>query len=174
MTHVEQVEKFLKPTMLLHDSGIKSDINVQTKERLIKMLLEEVFELAAGLGTPAMLTYFNTVDDQFAEYKVEDNNGKYNAIEVLDALVDIEVVLHNATVLCGLTKYYDKAFDIVMQNNMKKVYLDKDTAEAIKAAGDSRTIVENGDGTYHVVNSYGKIMKPPVEDVKSSLLKLFY
>ncbi len=172
MTHVELVEKFLKPTLSLHNIGLQADIDNLTKERLIKMLLEEVFELANGLGTVATTTYFSTVGDQFADYKAEQDEGKYNPVEVLDALVDIEVVLHNATVLCGLTKYYNEAFHIVMENNMKKVYLDKTTAEEVQAAGDDRTIVENGDDTYHVVNSYGKIMKPPVENVKSLLLKL--
>lgn len=106
------VEVELYPTIPSRDKQI----------RLIKMLIEEVYELAQALGLTDFLN--NHVQENFIKkhITVPKKKGEIKIEEVADALIDIDVVRLNGIAFFGLGIDEFELFKEVMRaNNTKKV-----------------------------------------------------
>ena len=95
----------------------------KTDELIIRLIFEEVAELAGALGFSAQETLSDLCENydgrMEADYIKQFDYG--STVNVLDALADIEVVMHNATAFYGLSANYQEAFDRVMTSNERKI-----------------------------------------------------
>lgn len=120
-TSIEQVEEFHNA----FSHPINDIPNVRNKELnalRVKLLLEEVLELASALDVPnEAVDFFEAwIDSQPCE---DDGTllGKLDAVEVLDALSDIQYVLDGAYLALGYHNMKDDAFAAVHESNMSKL-----------------------------------------------------
>lgn len=152
------------------------DINyvptVEERKLRLKLALEELTELAEAYG---LVQYFSNISRTHETTEIDTE--EYNAVEALDATVDIAVINNGTIITCGLHNVFDKNYELVDTNNKtkfhtdylealktQKYYTDKNTESTI-----SEIIVD--DIVYFtVLNSFGKVLKPyNYESVKLDL-----
>lgn len=128
MYNAQKVNEFLEvfgtdlPTLPVSLHDVPAD-----KKRLgLALIFEELKELAASMGM-AYQEYLSELCgsyvDNFSEeaHKLHTKHFHPETTEhVLDALVDIEVVMHNTTAFFGLSENYQRAFNRVHDANMAK------------------------------------------------------
>lgn len=138
----------------------------KTDKLIIRLIFEELAELAGALGYSAQETLADLCENYYG--RMEADYAKQfdprSTVNVLDALADIEVVMHNATAFYGLAANYQEAFDRIMTSNERKI-IDvsqpyQEQWEATKAlyAAQGVEVVLSPNGV--VRDSAGKIRKP--------------
>lgn len=94
------------------------------------------------------------------EEAIENND----LTETLDAFVDIQYVLSGAIAVFGMKDIFNKAFDIIHENNLSKICIHKEDAEKSVSMYEDQGIragVRSGQGYYIVYRKKdGKILKP--------------
>ena len=105
----EMTEAFEQPIRFVPDPTVD--------ERLLRlnMLQEELNELGAAVS--AKYDYSAYPEGEW----VHDPDGSYDTVEMVDALVDIEVIHKGNILTFGATVIFDEAFDIVHGSNMAKL-----------------------------------------------------
>lgn len=161
MKATEQVQDFHK--LFEHPIGKLNELEPLTIRQLrIKLLFEELEELAeAGdvMGTFTNLCIkHNTVKNAD---KIDGDN--VNKKEELDALCDLEYVLHGKINTSGLHEVFDRAFDLVHGNNMQKAHKSNEHAEeTIKSLSDGNgyNVEEKQPNKFVLKREDGKVIKP--------------
>lgn len=127
MNNAQKVNEFLsifgtdlpKTPVSLHE------VPANKKQLGLALIFEELKELAASMGIAAQ-AHLNElckdfVDNMDEQHKLHEKHYYPETTEhVLDALIDIEVVMHNVTGFFGLSDNYQRAFDRVHHANMAK------------------------------------------------------
>lgn len=137
------------------------DITPERAKLRLKLAFEELSELASAFGLEG------TFEDICDQYIIKSNHIDTNIIdkvEVLDALVDIEVI-NNGTVLeTGFTTIFYDAYQQTHKNNMSKAHISlSETDKTIKKyqeLGFKNLSVKQVDYLYVVYREDGKILKP--------------
>ncbi len=137
----------------------------KTRALRVKLLLEEVLELAAASGVTVRDTNGDLLSDAGVVI-IEPNNGPVDLVGVADALADIDYVNQGAAVAYGLN--LEPFQDEVHRSNMTKlwtqdeVYVSGDSNGKKLPAGYTATQVGGpGQIAYLVKNADGKVMKSP-------------
>lgn len=105
--------------------------NVEVRKRMCRLIIEEVLELVEASGLLILVsTTQNKVNYELVECPVVD------FVEMVDAMVDISVVLHGATNGCGISdRTWEMLCEEVDNNNLLKIqngHLDSETGKFIK------------------------------------------
>jgi predicted HAD superfamily Cof-like phosphohydrolase len=109
------------------------------KRLLLKCIMEEVVELAQGLGVTD-----NDIRAMFLSAKRASHTSNESKVEVLDALVDTEYFLNQIKTVYNISEEnYHEAYTRVHQANMNKCI-------------DGKLIISDGTGN----KPKGKILKP--------------
>ena len=151
-----------KPTLLQDKKKAKM---------LLGLILEELLELGQSIedGVSVMEELLIEKIEEIQSGKIVQNSPKLE--DSLDALVDLEVVIHNTTTELGLSTVYQNNFKRVMDSNYSKFDKDMDAAKLSmqKYANQGvKTYAEYSDrGVYVIKREDGKILKgagykPPV------------
>ncbi len=114
--YIEDVKKFHE-TFGHPVNNVSDDIELKTRQLRVKLLFEELEELAEAsgvLGTFGELCY---VSSNVGDGVDSDNVDK---IEELDALCDIQYILAGSILALGHQDNFDKAFQNVQYSNMSK------------------------------------------------------
>lgn len=108
-------------------NNYKDEISLQTRELRIKLLFEELQELATASDVKE--TFFllcnevvsaeHGAADEPSDYSINGDN--VDKKEELDALCDIQYVLSGAILALGHHNNFDEAFDEVHSSNMSKM-----------------------------------------------------
>ncbi len=128
----------------------------KTRALRVKLLLEEVLELAAASG----VTVQNGDGDPLSDTNVfiEANNGPVDLVGVADALADIDYVNQGAAVAYGLN--LEPFQDEVHSSNMTKLWKLEEVSGT--PALDITRVPATEDGRVCIVrNKDGKILKSP-------------
>lgn len=157
--------------MQVGGTPVATEPTLPSKEALmlyLNLILEEVVEFAIASHhegenyiNAALLKAFNKVNAIATKMRKEGKEN--NIVDALDALVDLEYVMHNATNGLGLHNVFHDAHDLVHASNMSKFTRIKSeadaTLEAYKAEGKDAVVVKVYD--YYVVKRIedGKILK---------------
>lgn len=151
--------------------------SVEERKLRLKLALEELAELAEAYG---LISYWSELlTDEVADYDFDlKNTEEYNEIEVLDALIDIEVINNGSIITSGLQDVFDKNYHLVDTNNKTKFHTHvmnmMQTVNYYENLG-IRTTIENigfeGKAYYVIKNEAGKVLKPyNYEKVKLELI----
>ena len=127
----------------------------QTRNLRIKLLLEEVLELAEASG----VTIVDTRSGQLlkGDALAMAAEGEVDLVGVADALADIDYVNQGAAVAYGLD--LEPFQDEVHSSNMTKLWSEAEVASPAMKVGYS--IEGSNSGGYVVRNENGKVMKSP-------------
>lgn len=101
----------------------REEVSEEKDLLIVRLIFEELAELAAALGYPAQKQLHilcNTYKDRI-QSDSDKNFRPKSTVAILDALVDIEIVTHNATAFYGLSNNYQEAFERVMEANDRKI-----------------------------------------------------
>lgn len=150
MNYTDKIKMF----MYLMGQEAPSSINLEDidlNELRVNLLQEELDELKEGL----------------INFKIANNkeDKKESALEVLDALVDLQYVLSGAVCAFGFYNIFDDAFDIVDTANKSKVCKTKEEAEKTlkyyKEEKNVEAFIEDQSSWFRVKRlSDGKVLKP--------------
>lgn len=150
--------------------------SLSVRQLRIKLLFEELHELAEAGDVE--LTFHNLCEGQLVKNlkKYGPDTGKFGDIslqplhdgddvnkkEELDALCDIEYVLHGKINTSGLQEVFDAAFDLVHNNNMKKAHKDVHHAnETVKIKNlEGFNIKQKSETEILLYNKDNKLIKP--------------
>lgn len=115
MNYIEKVkefhEKFNHPI-----NKVEGDINIETRKLRLKLIFEELQELAEAMD----------VKETFSELCTNGiskslDGDKVDKVEELDALCDIQYVLSGSILALGHHDNFDSAFNDVHNSNMTKL-----------------------------------------------------
>lgn len=128
MNNAQKVKEFLETfgTELPEAPVSLRNVDAAKKRLGLALIFEELKELAGSMGMhyqEYLSELCTNYSDDFVEEsrKLHDKHFRPETTEhVLDALVDIEVVMHNVTAFFGLSENYQRAFDRVHHANMAK------------------------------------------------------
>jgi len=129
--------------------------SIQTRILRIKLLLEEVLELAAASGLEVFAKGVSLHDAARNNALSYMPDGETDLVEVADAIADIQYVNLGASVAFGID--IELIFEEVHSSNMTKWWKKEELGQVPKDA----TVTDLFDGTYCVKNSAGKILKSP-------------
>lgn len=119
----------------------------------VKLLLEEVLELAAASGVKVISEHGELIDGcsdlLFAE------QGDVSLVDIADALADIDYVNQGAAVAFGLD--LEQFSDEVHSSNMTKLWKEEEIGEAKKSGYNISPVGDK----YLVKRSDGKVIKSP-------------
>ena len=165
-TSLENVKEFADTFDVPKESGY--DISTFTQSMLrVRLLLEEVIELAAALGISKGEMYSLYIELQ---EKVYESNIPVGIKSVLDALVDIDYVNNGAVIAFNLESVFEEATHLVHDSNMSKAINSTTNLERIKELVDELK-ESNPEGVITQVvgkklvfknKATGKILKPSV------------
>lgn len=114
--HLADVHVFIKKFKL--PVGARPAFPEQSFLRMrINFLLEELAELAIASGGEIRT-------DLLGRLSFFETNKQPDLREALDALVDLEYVLHGTTIAFGLHGVYDQAWDRVQAANLQKILVE--------------------------------------------------
>ena len=109
MSHRERVRTMMRA----YGQNVPADMimpDYYDRVRMIKLIMEEAQEFAAGCGIPV------TFEINETGHKVPD------IVEMLDGLADLSVVLHGATCGIGISdEQWEELLELVDNNNLGKV-----------------------------------------------------
>lgn len=169
-TKTQKVKEFHE--LFEHPIGSLNETEpLKVRQLRIKLLFEELNELSeAG---DLQNTFFSLCNNYIKNLGwCYPDGDDVNKTEELDALCDIEYVLHGKINTSGIHEIFDEAFDLVHENNMNKAHSTKAYAEeTINKNNIEATIVERFGG-FLVIRSDGKLIKP-WNHKKVDLSKLF-
>lgn len=112
--YIEDVMEFHKT--FEHPVNETMDVDLKTRQLRVKLLFEELEELAESLNVMGTFQDLCLVHNN-CEYVDGDNVDK---VETLDALCDIQYVLSGAVLALGHQQVFDDAFQNVQDSNMSK------------------------------------------------------
>ncbi len=101
-------------------------INIEVKKLIVSLIFEELLELIHAFNLPEMerhlIKLMSHATAQLDEMKVKNpiNTFEKSVVEQLDALADIEYVLHNGTLLLGFKDHFIEGFEEIHGSNMSK------------------------------------------------------
>jgi predicted HAD superfamily Cof-like phosphohydrolase len=114
----------------------KNDIDVKTRQLRVKLLFEELQELATASDVLSQfVTLCTNVSKDFnLLYNLKpDGDGTVDKKEEIDALCDLQYVLSGAILALGHQENFEKAFDEVQRSNMSKMcHSEKEVEDTIK------------------------------------------
>lgn len=173
MTHLNQTERFRRAA-LLPVADVQSAPSYAERVLNLSLLLEELAELADAYGM--QLAFCQLMEAKAFDCAGADtvamtfhatNTGDYNAVEALDALADIQVVLDGAVLTSGLQTVFHGALDEVFASNLTKTAVPYNEAVRDRAVyANAGTNVElfgggAGEGAWILKRATdGKLMKP--------------
>jgi predicted HAD superfamily Cof-like phosphohydrolase len=156
-----------------HPIGFNHEVDEALKIRQlrIKLLFEELAELAeAG---DCRETFRKLCEEKSGHPDWPRDGDNVNKTEELDALCDIQYVLNGKILTSGLHHIFDKAFNVVHLNNMRKAHRSEaHCRETIAALGKrfedfiiTERVAKDGQYTvngnvYILMNDGGKVIKP--------------
>lgn len=140
---------------------------VEERKLRLKLALEELCELAEAYG---MINYFMGLMDEKAteDSNIDFDSFNYNAIEALDATIDIAVINNGTIITNGHQEIFDKGYELVDANNKTKfmttIEQAQKTVDKLTETGKEDLTIDEvklGSFNWYVVkNSSGKILKP--------------
>jgi len=164
MNYIEKVREFHQT--FEHPVGnLEQPEPLKIRQLRIKLLFEELKELAVASdcqGTFSQLCYSEGLRSDIMPTQEFDGDN-VDKVEELDALCDIQYVLSGKILTSGLHEVFDRNFELVHQNNMRKAH--QTEAHAIATAYSKGwkpgqyTIIEK-EGGYLLLDSNGKLTKP--------------
>lgn len=126
--------------------------DVATRKLLITLIFEELTELALAFGEEAQ-TKLALLTDAYVHNRVIAKES--NLIEAFDAILDLQVVLHNATYSCGFINIFHDGMEEVHASNMSKFCTTQEEADQTvrkyEEAGIEANAYLNMSGLYVVV-----------------------
>lgn len=142
-TYLEQVKEFHE-TFNHPVSSFKDDIDLKTRQLRIKLIFEELEELAVAADVQETFSKLcETVCNKSEQKKDGDNVNKK---EELDALSDIQYVLSGSILSLGYQDVFDDAFSEVHSSNMTKACTSVDEA----LTTEMHYLKKDGTDAYHV------------------------
>lgn len=139
-------EKFSHPI-----NDYKNQIELQTRQLRIKLIFEELQELAEASDVKeTFIDLCLAVKDEAEDNNwVDEDGNNVDKKEEIDALCDIQYVLSGAILALGHQKNFDDAFDEVQRSNMSKMCTTEkeveDTIKHYKEKGVEGYSVKKGD-----------------------------
>jgi len=158
--YLDSVSKFHDAFEHPIEIEIKED-NLELRELRLSLLFEEIVELSFAMGTNKKLR------ELIAKFQdtINENPVKYDKVETVDALGDMQYVLSGGVLAMGYTNVFDLCFDEIQRSNMSKMCATKQEAEdTIKYYKEERGetaemhIIEKN-GNFIVKRADGKILK---------------
>jgi len=141
----------------------------EVRKLILSLILEETSELAESFGRESLEEFSKQLEqlqNKILDKLMKEEFLKEGNNHVLDALVDLEFVLHNATFYTGNYNKYQTAFEAVLASNWTKFDRTLEDAEITKKAYQDKGIevhinqkTVNGDLYYFCTNLSGKILK---------------
>lgn len=127
---VEQVQEFHETMGLTVGTGVDYNISQQDIKLRLNLIVEEVTELAIGLGEEDyyMKLLISTLNE--VSNKSEIDAELYDPVDVLDALADIRYVVDGTAVTFGMHYVYEDAISEVHRSNMSKACKTEEEVEA--------------------------------------------
>lgn len=173
--HLELQKEF----QVLADQSSNVIPDIETRKLRLELALEELCELAEAFGLYETFSFILYKKLNKLEYLEKKDTEIYNAIEVLDALIDIEVINNGSIISCEFEEIFDREYENVDTNNKTKFHTDYWEADETKkyyiSKGiqvDIHKIIINDYWYYVIKNEYGKVLKPyNYESVKLNLNK---
>lgn len=162
MNYIEKVREFHQT--FEHPIGsLDKEEPLKIRQLRIKLLFEELQELAEA--SDCMETFENLCKNQFVglDDKMVQDGDNVDRVEELDALCDIQYVLSGKILTSGLHEVFDKNFDLVHQNNMRKAHLNAlHILETVRAKGwkEGEYSIIQRDGRFLLLDKDGKLTKP--------------
>ena len=156
------------PIAMVSQFLVKAEQEDEPSEELlilsVKLIMEELLELARSFGRENALKCFNAMEGQLA-YERSDvimkDDFSYSKVDALDASVDLLYVLANFVYRGNLASVFAEAFEMVHENNMKKLHTDPNDRE-VYANKYGREIFFYAKGNLSwFENKDGKILKHP-------------
>lgn len=148
---------------------------LKTRQLRIKLLFEEIAELAEASDVPATMEelchkYISNSKADNGQPNIDGDN--VNKVEELDALCDIQYVLNGKVLTAGLAPVFDAGCDLVHSNNMTKAHRSKEHAlETILQNGlvaEECVITPKDENVWMLYNKDAKLTKPH-DHIKVSL-----
>lgn len=149
-------------------NDFKNPIDLKTRQLRVKLLFEELEELASASDVSGTFTDLCLgVLDKASAIMEQDGDvvdgDNVNKKEEIDALCDIQYVLSGAVLSLGYQDVFDDAFDEVQRSNMSKMCKDLDEVEKTKKYYEERGFeshhVEKGDSFIVLRKGDNKILK---------------
>lgn len=174
--YIESVKKFHE-VFNVPVNDYKNDIDLKTRQLRIKLIFEELQELAEACDVKATFANLckSVFKESFTEYNQEflttddDNIIKFNdgnnvnKKEELDALCDLQYVLSGSVLSLGYQDKFDKAFDEVQASNMSKICSNMEEVEKTmsdyKAKGMESYYVQKEEGYLVFRQEDDKVLK---------------
>lgn len=125
-SYIGKVEEFMITfnQSIPKGTDIVGDIPKEVLKLRGSLLLEEVLEFIEACGQEVASQFVNVLHDKSVELhkRVETQivPQKYDVVEAMDALCDIQYVLSGAILATGLTPKFDECFENVHESNMSK------------------------------------------------------
>lgn len=160
MSYIESVREF-------HESfehpinSHKSDIDLKLRQLRVKLLFEELEELATASD---VLSTFNILCSESIEKNKDISDGFIvNKKEEIDALCDIQYVLSGAVLVLGYQDIFDEAFNEVHRSNMSKMCGNMnevlETQAVYSEKGVDSIFIEKGNGFIVLRKEDNKVLK---------------
>ena len=172
MNHLKQTELFRRATHL-SVANTQSVPTVAERVLNLKLLFEELKELAGAYGLDYTFSKIcvdhGTQSNYYCGNITTELSGldskQYDAVEALDALADIQVVLDGAVLTSGLQHVFKDAMTEVFASNISKASIPYSEALqdqlAYANSGINVTLYGGGEGAWVLRREPdGKLMKP--------------
>ncbi len=173
MNYLKKVFKFQETFLMAIGPDVKHVETLETRQLRIKLLFEELMELAEASDCKG--TFHSLCTQVFREYctgglegikghKCPPDGDNVDRVEELDALCDLQYVLTGKIISSGLHEVFDEAFKRVHKNNMEKAHVSivhvKNTISHKKLNPENCKIITIDNETYLLHNESGKLVKP--------------
>lgn len=131
---------------------------LKVRQLRIKLLFEELCELANAGNVDCTL---EELCKEFIKNPVLRTDGmEVDKTEELDALCDLEYVLHGKIITGGYKDIFKEAFSMVHSNNMDKAHYTEVLAQMTIDKNQIEATIKNKNGKFLVIRNDGKLIKP--------------
>jgi len=158
--YINDVKKFHE-TFNHPVNNFKDDIELKTRQLRIKLIFEELQELAEASDVKGTFYELCKNNNDTLEPLIDGN--KVDKKEELDAFCDIQYVLSGGILALGYQEVFEEAFDEVQSSNMSKMCHSekevKDTIDSYKEKDVESYSVKKGDGWIVLRKSDDKVLK---------------
>mgnify|MGYP003334270412 CR=1 FL=1 len=142
-----------------------ADIPLELRQLRIKLLFEELEELAEATGCKGTMY---DLCQFYGEGVAQFDEDKRDKVEEIDALADLQYVLSGAILAMGHHETFDEAFDEVQRSNMSKM------CNTLQEAKDTQDWYSERDGTSSIVVDKGDKWVVLRENDKKILKNKYY
>lgn len=142
---------------------------------IFRLIFEELLEFAIACGTgiayKCVLEARKMLDNFIDKHKIDMDYEEHeewidaDLVQVLDAFIDLEVVVKNGIVYFGMTSIAEEAYEEVMRANMTKISIPREKAEyqlslVKEKYNDAEIEIKTTPFGTMYVSPNGKILKP--------------